>query len=80
MLIFTILTLIIGLLNIWGLWKIDQNEPQTVRDPKTGEFVSIFSWKTPFPMKVFIVLQFVPFINITFLVLLIIDLCTGKIK
>lgn len=79
MITFIILTLIIGIINIIGLWQIDKTE-KTVRDPKTGEFISIFSLKTPAPMKIFIALQFVPFINITFLVLLIVDLCTGKFK
>lgn len=80
MIIFLILSLVFGIINCLALLYIEKLNGYSFISLKTGERISIFSSGTPIIAKVFIALQFIPVLNIVFIVLLIIDYFVGDLK
>lgn len=80
MIIFLCLSLVPSIINFLGLAYIEKLNGYSFISYKTGERISIFNRETPTIAKVFLVLQFIPVINIAFTMLLLIDFFTGKLK
>ncbi|UYL05414.1 hypothetical protein DIDNDMLP_00429 [Klebsiella phage KP13-7] len=79
MILLIITTVLLGLFNCWIYSRIEKKEGYCFHSTKDGQLVSMFSLETPSICKFFILLQFIPFVNIVFALLYFVDILNGHL-
>lgn len=64
----------IGLATLYKIHQLDKSDVPFVINPKTGEYTKILSKGCPKPLKIGLLLYFVPFINLFWLMFILCDL------
>lgn len=77
--ILLIITVMLGFLNCLIYLRIEKKEGYCFHSTKDGKLVSMFNIESPSICKFFILLQFIPFVNIVFALLYFVDILNGHL-